>query len=383
MQGRGNLPRELVYKYRSANLFSQGGFAHQVFVQFLPLTKTPTKRKMTITVSPQALFDLVQTILPKAAFFLDYDETLIPTPTRENPEKPLDNDVLFCIVSIWRGLDCALAIVTGRDIEGVDQYTKGFVFGVAGNQGRVQRYVSPVRRMEVRQMPDVSAAREAVTDVIRSYRDMKLFSKDGGAFGVEYHAVPEELRERAMHELLEAIKTHIDGREDVQRFDFEEAYDVTDTANTKGKSIERYMKDPPYKDRIPIVAGNAANDEPGFLYANDNYPEAITICIGEEKANAKHRLDSVSDMHEFFEFCADYFKKGPKSSQPGAPNRGGLGRSNLGMVLGAPPAMINPQGVGIISSTLPCSFIDRRSRTYPFCGITHACQLAFVVLSPY
>jgi trehalose 6-phosphate phosphatase len=315
---------------------------------------------MTESVTPEQLYKYVRPVLSKLAFFLDYDGTTIPVPTTEQPEKQLSSTVLKNIVSIRESLGGAVAFVTGRDISGIDENTPGHTFAVAGNQGRSQRYLYPTERLEKRDMPDVSAALRLVEAVVKKHKGMKLFRKAGGAFGVEYYKVADGKRTSAKRELDMALAT-LRSRSDVIVYEFDGARDVTDTDNTKAKAIERFMREKPFKGRIPFVAGNEQNDEDGFVYVNKIAVQGYKFSnfVGSGSTGARFKLKSVRDFREFLGMVEEGLR-GSRGSAGGGSSGGGSGggkasKSAMSAVLG--------DGAGVNAGTASKS-ISSTAATY-------------------
>ncbi len=197
----------------------------------------------------------------RTALLLDLDGTLLdiaPTPDTVHVPDGLANTLR----RLRTHLGGALAIVTGRPIEQIDELLPGVPYAVAGEHGGA-----------IRHAPDVPVVRASLPDppvewiiqaarLIEAHPGTLLEQKQRG-FVLHYRAVPNAgpaLREAALALIAP----------DATRFVLMEAsmaWEIRPRGADKGTAVEALMAEAPFAGRQPVFIGDDVTDEDGMRAA--------------------------------------------------------------------------------------------------------------------
>lgn len=227
---------------------------------------------------PQLLGDI-----RRYAVFLDFDGTLA-----EIAPKPwlasLDAGTVDTLAALWRHLDGALALVSGRQIEDIDAMVGLPNLPAAGIHGaQLRRPGGPVVTEEWMRS-EIDAVEAILRREIGSF-DGLLVERKPVAVAVHYRGNPareEELRAIAARIVrpLSHLKC-LSGRKIVE---------ILPAAFDKGKAIANLMETPPFMGRVPIFAGDDTTDEDGLGAVREM--GGVSIKIGPGPSVAEYGFDT-------------------------------------------------------------------------------------------
>jgi trehalose 6-phosphate phosphatase len=193
----------------------------------------------------------------RAALLLDMDGTLIdlaPTPDAVVVPAGLPG----VLTTLRDAMDGALAIVTGRPIETVDQLFGDAPGAVAGEHGGAIRH----RPGGVIERPDLPAPPpswlETAETLVRSFPGALLEKKARG-FALHYRQAPET-REIFLTALTALVDTS-------KRFEIHPAHmlwEVRPLGADKGRAVAALMQRAPFAGRLPVFIGDDVTDEDGM-----------------------------------------------------------------------------------------------------------------------
>lgn len=217
------------------------------------------------------------------AIFLDFDGTLVELAERPELVQVTDEarDLLGALVKQFHG---AVAIITGRDIATIDEFLSPLKLPTAGVHGLVRRDVNGTLHEPEFDAAPLKAVEEALRPLLER-EDGLLVEHKHGALVLHYRQRPDledictEVMERAVLE-----KPSITLR--LGKMVIEAVGYPTD----KGRAIEHFMNEPPFRGRLPVFAGDDLTDEDGFAIVNQR--DGLSIKVGTGTTVASHQVEN-------------------------------------------------------------------------------------------
>lgn len=228
------------------------------------------------------------------ALFLDVDGTLL-----EIAETPQDVRVTESLKGLLNTLvlrlNGALALISGRSLDDLDQLFAPLRFCAAGIHGCERREASGCIVRPPFDLHRLDDARTELSDLVQQHPGMILEDK-GYGLALHFRRVPHlsAEAERRVNAICQRL-----GRE----FAIQAGKCVLEIRLadwTKGASIRAFMEQPPFRSRRPIYLGDDLTDEAGFGVVNEL--GGISIRVGDAHLTlAQHRLAGVSDVLRWLE----------------------------------------------------------------------------------
>jgi trehalose 6-phosphate phosphatase len=221
----------------------------------------------------------------ETAFFFDFDGTLVEiAPTPDGVLVP--QTLIESLAELRRLSKGAVAVISGRRIDGIDGYLGMPDLPVAGLHGAERRDASgDIVRIGFGDERLLRMER-VLADVVKAHPGMLLEIK-GAALALHYRNAP----------LAEPV-----AREATQRLVAEHAdaytlqpgkmvYEIKPKNVDKGRALTAFLDEPPFAGRMPVFAGDDLTDEKGFAVVNACGGLSIKVGAGETAAQA--RVESV------------------------------------------------------------------------------------------
>jgi trehalose 6-phosphate phosphatase len=221
------------------------------------------------------------------SFFFDFDGTL--TEIAETPGAVvLEERAQRSLETLFEVASGAVAIVTGREIEAIDQYFAPLKLPVAGVHGYERR--NGHTTVSARGAEESGArAIEKVLAAFVTHNPGLLLEKKRGALALHYRLHPE------LETLSLSLVEDLAGRvPDVVLTRGKMVVEMRLHKATKGTAISDFIQEEPFKGRIPFFAGDDVTDEDGF--AAVNALNGITVKVGDGETQARLRARSVDDF---------------------------------------------------------------------------------------
>jgi trehalose 6-phosphate phosphatase len=194
------------------------------------------------------------------ALFLDIDGTLIDiAPTPDSIVVP--PDLPSVLDRLCTRMDGALALLTGRSIETVDRLFAPALLPVAGVHGSEIR-LSGSEISRAPPAPELAAIRVRLA-VFASSHAGALLEEKGTAIAVHYRADPS-LRDMVESE-VRAAATAAHGNLVVQPGKM--VFEIRPAHTDKGRALETFMRNEPFRDKRPLAVGDDVTDETMFQMA--------------------------------------------------------------------------------------------------------------------
>ena len=231
-------------------------------------------------------------VAARGALLLDFDGTLVPIAPRPD-EVQLPPGLVALLQRLHRRLDGALAIVTGRDLETLDDLLAPLVLPAAGEHGLVLRPTAD-RAAEF-------AARHALPEFLRIAGQALMQAHPGTVLEVKragialhYRAVPEAAGSllgamralAAMHTGHELLRGHM-------------LLEIRPRGIHKGTAVRALMRAHPFAGRTPVFVGDDFTDEDGIAASlalgGHGMRMAETFRTPERLGEWLHRIAEVRD----------------------------------------------------------------------------------------
>jgi trehalose 6-phosphate phosphatase len=232
------------------------------------------------------------------ALFLDVDGTLVEIAA--DPEAVVVPSKARAVLAALRGvLDGAIALVSGRTVEKLDELFAPLRLPAAGNHG-LERRGADGRLIR-------PAERRAELDRVRA--PFLRFAADHPGVIVEDKGLSVALHFRrapgvepeALH-LAERLVAEIDSGFRVQRG--KKMIEIRPHGGDKGSVAVAFMAEPPFAGRTPLFIGDDVTDEDGFAAVNAMGGLSVRVG-GNEPTVARFRVANVAALLDWLERLAD------------------------------------------------------------------------------
>lgn len=222
------------------------------------------------------------------ALFLDFDGTLVEI--AEHPDAVEVSPALHGLLkALTDALDGAVAIVSGRSLEGLDQLLNGALPAMAGihglerRDGRGRTY-HPVDRTE-----SFAEARAAMRAFVERHPGTTMEDK-GNALTLHYRGAPELAGEAEA--LLRAQCEALGDEFRLQRG--KQVLELRPAGHHKGTVVAAFLDEAPFAGRVPVFIGDDVTDEDAFAVVNHLGGHSIRVGTDRPTA-ARYQLQSVGE----------------------------------------------------------------------------------------
>ncbi len=231
----------------------------------------------------------------QAAFLLDFDGTLVDiAPAPELVQVP--PGLADTLIRLRALCGDALAVVTGRPIEQVDEFLPGVPFAVAGEHGIAMRH-APDQAILRPTLPPLPADWLLQGEALAAGHAGVRVERKAVGFVLHYRANPGAAE--ILKQAADAMVAGSDGRFHVQAAKM--AWEIRPSGLDKGSAVRALMQRAPFAGRLPVFIGDDVTDEDGIRAAIDlggtgyripddfDEPESVrrwltSLAAGEERA---------------------------------------------------------------------------------------------------
>jgi trehalose 6-phosphate phosphatase len=225
----------------------------------------------------------VPALSPALAYFLDIDGTLVAIASSPGGVY-VDRRLRRIIEALHQSTGGAVALITGRPIADVDRLFPGFRFAVAGQHGIERR--NAIGRTSLHSLPSgrLDWVRQRLAEVVAMHPGLLLEDK-GLSLALHYRRAPK-LGGYA-HRLARAMVARLGKAYCVQPG--KRVVEVRPAGKDKGKAIQAFMKEPPFRGRTPVFLGDDVTDEYGFAMVNRLGGHSVKVGPGASVASWRLR----------------------------------------------------------------------------------------------
>lgn len=232
------------------------------------------------------------------ALYLDIDGTILDlAPSPELVQVPVW--MVPLLQRLTRKLDGALAFVSGRPIAAIDRLFQPLRFPAVGVHGGEVRVPDGELLVDGELTAELQAAEPLLREAIGRIRGVTLENKRS-VIALHYRSVPE--RGREVLKIAELVAGGLGSQFGVLLGKC--VVEIRPRHLTKGAAMRRLMERAPFRDRIPIFAGDDTTDEDAFDVVNAL--GGISLRVGEQAPTAaKFRLASPEQLRGWLLEVAD------------------------------------------------------------------------------
>jgi len=229
--------------------------------------------------------------------FFDIDGTLLeiaPTPDGVIVGKK----VLAVLQALHEATGGALALVSGRALDRIDQLFSPLRLPAAGLHGLEMRFGSG----EVRRPPPPTEGfgrmQTALGDFVSAHPGL-VFEDKGPALALHYRLVPE-LESHARAQVEELIGTWGEG---YSLLAGKMVFEIKPAHTDKGQVIEAFMAREPFAGRCPVYVGDDVTDEDAFAVVNRLGGHTIHVGLAAA-TRARYRVRDVGHLLDWLAVVA-------------------------------------------------------------------------------
>ena len=250
-----------------------------------------------ITSVAQAKLSLHPFLFHEAALFLDFDGTIADIVV-DPSEVRVETASILHLTTIYRRLNGALAIVSGRSIADIDGRLKPLLLPVAGVHGLTRRNAEGSVEM-------ASVDGDLVHDVVQKLEPFVrlhpglLLEPKWGAVALHYRVRPE--LERDCIAALEAAVLPLAATAEILHGKM--VVEAKFARHDKGTAVRRFMSEKPFKNRRPIFVGDDVTDEDGFAAVIDLQGLAVKVGLGPSVATT--RFNDAASFRDWLALIAE------------------------------------------------------------------------------
>ncbi len=226
------------------------------------------------------------------AFFFDVDGTLAEI--QQNPAAvTIPLNVRNNLQSLSHACNGALALVSGRPIEQLDQLAAPLKLPLAGVHG-AERRDAEGNLHRVQLADETAQPLQQMLEEKMSTLPGTLLESKGMAFALHYRQAMEF--QQQVQELAEAAVARFP---ELTLQPGKCVIEIKPHGTDKGAAIESFMQHAPFAGRIPVFVGDDLTDEKGFLAVNA--AKGISIKVGDGQGHARYHLSQVADVYDWLE----------------------------------------------------------------------------------
>lgn len=230
--------------------------------------------------------------LDKCALLFDIDGTLIDlAPTPDGIDVPAD--LLVHLQELWRRTSGALALVSGRTIDNIDEIVKPVKLPAVGGHGAEMRLFAggEVQAAKVRPM-DAHLIKRFTA--IGSFDPGILVENKGYSVALHYRLAPQA--ERYIFDQVAAIRADLP-EAPIEVLTGKFVVEIKHEGFSKATAVRELMQQPPFAGRRPIFLGDDVTDESVFGIMPDI--DGIAYSVGRKAQGVAGHFDSPHDVRQW------------------------------------------------------------------------------------
>ncbi len=215
------------------------------------------------------------------ALFLDVDGTLLDH--AEHPQAVhVAAELLQLIGGLLEATGGALALISGRSVEDVDQLFAPLRLPIAGQHGIERRAADGTLHGHAPALEHLGRAAAELVRLTSAHSTLVLENK-GMTLALHYRRAPElgTLAEREMRRIAAALGDEFE----LQSGKF--VWEIKPSGKDKGSAIAEFMAEAPFAGRVPVFIGDDLTDEYGFDVVNRSGGHSIKVGPGPTRARAR------------------------------------------------------------------------------------------------
>ncbi len=231
------------------------------------------------------------------AFFFDLDGTLADI--KPHPDQVyIPPDVLEHLVMLSTVNGGALALISGRSMAELDQLAGPHRFPLAGVHGAERRDINGETHRVTLPAHIVTPLEQELVAKMAHLDGAELEAK-GMAFALHFRQAPQH--ESAINALACGIVARYP---QLAMQPGKCVIELKPAGINKGAAIAAFLDEPPFAGRTPVFFGDDLTDEYGFEVVNQH--QGMSVKVGAGQTQARYRLGSVNDVHQWLKRITDH-----------------------------------------------------------------------------
>lgn len=225
------------------------------------------------------------------ALFLDVDGCLLDIAPRPD-EVVVEPGLTDALARLRERLGGALALVSGRPLAQLDHLFAPLHLAAAGQHG-LERRDAMGRLLPTADLPENFPEVESRLALFAARHPGVLLERKSHGLALHYRGAPacKAEAERLAHALARRTSpalVAVPGKEVVE---------LRAPGSDKGKAIEAFLNEPPFRGRIPAFAGDDVTDEDGFITVNRL--GGHSILVGDRLTAARWQLADAAAVRRW------------------------------------------------------------------------------------
>lgn len=224
-------------------------------------------------------------LCPSSALFFDFDGTLVDLAPQPDAVvvPPQLAETLEALADYLGG---AVAVISGRPIEQIDQFFSPLRLPVAGVHGAERRSADgALSLLNTHSLEHVHQAAEALAGLHPALH----VEHKRGSIALHYRQAPA--LEEVCHAVMRAAVADSPG---LTLLPGKMVFEAKPGNASKGQAIEAFMQEAPFANRTPVFVGDDFTDEVGFCTVQNR--GGLGVKVGAGTSAAWHRLDSPAAL---------------------------------------------------------------------------------------
>jgi trehalose 6-phosphate phosphatase len=222
------------------------------------------------------------------AIFLDLDGTIVelvdhPGAVRVGPA------TLHLLQALLSSTGQALAVISGREIAVIDRLLYPLILPAAGVHGLQRRDACGI--IYSKETSNLGSLADVLEQLLGNEPGVIIERKPGG-IAVHYRLRPD--LERHCHDVVHLV---MDEHPGLRLIRGKMVFELTQKGADKGNVISAFLREPPFRGRVPIFAGDDVTDEAGFSAVNAL--GGISIKVGDAQTEARFRAESPGELRDW------------------------------------------------------------------------------------
>jgi len=243
---------------------------------------------------------------PEWAFFLDVDGTLLDIADHPHSIR-VDPGLRHLLRELLALTDGALALVSGRAIADIDRLLASANFCVAGQHGAERRDAAGRLHLHRLSLGKLRRAGLRLRRLVAEHPQLVLEDK-GMSLALHYRLAPQLGEE--VRDVMRAMVDKLGDRFELQTGKM--VFEIKVGGTDKGAAIEEYMREKPFRKRLPVFVGDDLTDEAGFEFVNRVGGHSIKV--GEGVSSARWRLADANAVRAWLGTFIDRHRSADQAS---------------------------------------------------------------------
>jgi trehalose 6-phosphate phosphatase len=199
--------------------------------------------------------NFVDILYPSCALFLDFDGTLVDIAPQPDAVV-VPPALIHTLESLNTYLGGAIALISGRPIEQIDQFLHPMQLPAAGVHGAERRNAKG--EVSLLATHPLEVVEQAALDLAREHPQLRVEIKRG-SIALHYRQAPE-----LEAHCLDAMQRAVEHSPGLTLLRGKMVVEAKPGGASKGAAIEAFMAEPPFASRTPVFVGDDITDEVGF-----------------------------------------------------------------------------------------------------------------------